>query len=221
MTLLVIDTSANLCAVCLWEGDAALSSITQDIGTGHAELLMGMMDDALMQAGRTYADLARIGVVIGPGSFTGVRVGVSTARGLALALDIPAVGVTTLDGLAAEARAIHPGKALLSVIDARREQFYSALFAAEGAILAEPAVLDAEATAARTLRGEVLLTGSGAAALGEHLPGATIVGQGATASIETYARLAAATPAGGDKPKPLYLRGADAKPQASIILPSR
>jgi tRNA threonylcarbamoyladenosine biosynthesis protein TsaB len=219
--LLAIDTSANLCAVCLWDGAGAVSSLTRDIGTGHAEQLMGMIDDAFGQAGRTYADLTRIGVVIGPGSFTGVRVGVSTARGLALALTIPAVGVTTLDGLAAEARESNHGQAVLSVIDARREQYYSALYDAKGARLAEPAVLDLDGTVARAGEGRLVLTGSGSAALAEQMPAAEIVGNAATASVETYARLAAAMPAGVEKPKPLYLRGADAKPQASFVLPGR
>jgi len=222
MTLLAIDTSANLCAVCVWEGDAALASITEDIGTGHAELLMGMIDDVLAKAGKTYADLFRIGVVIGPGSFTGVRVGVSTARGLALALNIPAIGVTTLEGLATEAHALHPGRPLLAVIDARREQLYSVLYDPAGALLAEPAVLDADETVARAGEdADLLLTGSGTAAITGRMPGRTIVAKTATASIETYARLAANKPAGTEKPKPLYLRGADAKPQASFVLPAR
>jgi tRNA threonylcarbamoyl adenosine modification protein YeaZ len=221
MTLLAIDTSANLCAACVWDGDAAIASITQDIGTGHAELLMGMINDVLRQAGKTYADLTRIGVVIGPGSFTGVRVGVSTARGLALALNIPAVGVTTLEGLSAEAQALHPGQPVLAVIDARREQLYSAMYDAAGRMIAEPAVLDAEATAARAGGTDLVLTGSGCTALSALLPNSEIAAQTATAAIETYARLAAAMPAGSDKPKPLYLRGADAKPQASFVLPGR
>ncbi|MBS9719203.1 tRNA (adenosine(37)-N6)-threonylcarbamoyltransferase complex dimerization subunit type 1 TsaB [Tianweitania sp. BSSL-BM11] len=221
MTLLAIDTSANLCAACVWEGDGALASVTQDIGTGHAELLMSMIQDVLRQAGKTYSDLSRIGVVIGPGSFTGVRVGVSTARGLALALNIPAVGVTTLEALAAEALALHPGRSVLAVIDARREQLYSALYDQAGVPLAEPAVLDAGATLARTGEGDFLLTGSGAATIAARMPGHSIVAERATASIETYARLAAAKPDGSEKPKPLYLRGADAKPQASFILPAR
>ena len=221
MTLLAIDTSANLCAVCVWKGDAALASITQDIGTGHAELLMGMIEDGLHQAGKTYADLSRIGVVIGPGSFTGVRVGVSTARGLALALTIPAVGVTTLEGLAREAQVFHPGRRVLAVIDARREQLYSALYDTDGRLIAEPAVLDAEATAAQAGGTDLVLTGSGSATLSALLPNSEIIAHTATASIETYARLAAAMPTGADKPKPLYLRGADAKPQASFVLPGR
>jgi len=221
MTLLAIDTSANLCAVCVWDSAAAIASITEDIGTGHAELLMGMIDDALAQAGKVYADLTRIGVVIGPGSFTGVRVGVSTARGLALALNIPAVGVTTLQGLAHEAQALHPGRPVLAVIDARREQLYSASYDATGSLIAEPAVLDAEATASRAGGTDLVLTGSGSTALSAFLPNSEILAHSATASIETYARIAATMPVGADKPKPLYLRGADAKPQASFVLPGR
>ncbi|MBP0440516.1 tRNA (adenosine(37)-N6)-threonylcarbamoyltransferase complex dimerization subunit type 1 TsaB [Tianweitania sediminis] len=218
--LLAIDTSANLCAVCVWEGNAALASITEDIGTGHAEHLMGMIDEVLAQAEATYGDLSRIGVVIGPGSFTGVRVGVSSARGLALALSIPAVGVTTLEALAAEARAAGAAHPTLAVIDARRDQFYSALYDEHGSELLRPAVLDIENTTSRLPAGDLVLTGSGASVFADRL-GHSGLGSGATASIDTYARLAAAKAVVAEKPKPLYLRGADAKPQASFVLPSR
>ncbi|HEV7416603.1 MAG TPA: tRNA (adenosine(37)-N6)-threonylcarbamoyltransferase complex dimerization subunit type 1 TsaB [Tianweitania sediminis] len=218
--LLAIDTSANLCAVCVWEGNAALASITEDIGTGHAEHLMGMIDEVLAQAEATYGDLSRIGVVIGPGSFTGVRVGVSSARGLALALSIPAVGVTTLEALAAEARAAGAAHPTLGVIDARRDQFYSALYDEHGSELLQPAVLDIENTISRLPAGDLVLTGSGSSVFADRL-GHSGLGTGATAFIDTYARLAAAKAVIAEKPKPLYLRGADAKPQASFVLPSR
>lgn len=216
--LLVIDTAANLCAACLWSDGRAVASVTRDIGTGHAEQLMAVIDETFAAAGATYADVTRLGAVVGPGSFTGVRVGVSTVRGLALALRVPAVGVTTLEGLASEARG--EGRAVLAVIDARREQYYSAFYGADGAQLAEPAVLDVQATITRVPAGDFVLAGSGAPAFAERL-GRQVVGTAASAGIETYARLAAAAPIPTAKPTPLYLRGADAKPQASFVLPGR
>jgi tRNA threonylcarbamoyladenosine biosynthesis protein TsaB len=223
--LLAIDTAANLCAACIWDDTAGkpLSAVTRDIGTGHAEQLMDVIAEALDGAGIAMASLTRLGVVVGPGSFTGVRVGVSTVRGLALGLKIPAIGVTTLEALAAEARSAHPDRPVLAVIDARRDQFYSALFAANGAQTAEPAVLDREATLARFKdpSAALVLTGSGAAVFTRALPEATVAGTAATAGIGTYAALAAAKPDEPAKPVPLYLRGADAKPQASFVLPSR
>src|SRR6185436_6170923 len=106
MKLLAIDTAANLCAACVFDGDAGreLGRASRDIGKGHAEVLMDVIGEALAGAGVTYADLGAIAVAVGPGSFTGIRVGVSAARGLALALKIPSVGVNALEALAFEAR---------------------------------------------------------------------------------------------------------------------
>ena len=86
MTLLAIDTSASLCAAAIFDGDRELSRSVLDLGKGHAEHLMAVIDRALKTAKLGYDALQAIAVAIGPGSFTGVRVGVSTARGLALAL---------------------------------------------------------------------------------------------------------------------------------------
>lgn len=224
MKLLAIDTAANLCAAALYDmaADKVLAQQTLDIGTGHAERLMDLIDSVLAEGGASYATLGKLAVSIGPGSFTGVRVGVSTARGLALALKLPLVGISTLEALAADARTEFPGKPVMSVIDARREQAYSALYDADGTCLAEPDVKDLDATAARLQSvSDVILTGSGAAMLAEHLgTSATNASQAASASIETYARIGAGR-AEGEKPAPLYLRGADAKKQASFILPGK
>src|SRR5690242_6358756 len=101
MILLAIDTAANLCAASVHDSaaDRELGREVLDIGKGHAERLMGVIGSALGQAGVGYRDLERIGVAVGPGSFTGVRVGVAASRGLALALGIAAVGVDTLEAI--------------------------------------------------------------------------------------------------------------------------
>ena len=101
MTILAIDTSASLCAAAVFDGELELGRSVIDIGKGHAEHLMGVIEAALAAANVTYAGMSRIVVAIGPGSFTGIRVGVSTARGLALALGVPAIGISNLDAVAA------------------------------------------------------------------------------------------------------------------------
>src|SRR6185312_10742192 len=136
MIVLAIDCAASLCAACVYDAVAKkeLGRNVLDLGKGHAEHLMAVIADALNASGVGYADLNAIAVSSGPGSFTGVRVGVSTARGLALALKIPAIGVTTLEALAGEAREKFPGRAVLVVLDGGREEVHAALYD-EAAIL--------------------------------------------------------------------------------------
>ena len=223
MILLAIDTAANLCAACVCDGAAGreLGREALDIGKGHAERLIGVIETALADAGKAYADLDRIGVAVGPGSFTGVRVGVATARGLALALGIPAVGVDTLEALAAEARAGLPDRAVLAAIDGRRGDLYCAVHAPEGAVLAAPATLSIAEAVALARRHDAAVAGSGADAVlaeaGERRPPDAGL-RGATADIAFYARLAVAKPLSDEKPRPLYLRGADARPQSGFAL---
>lgn len=222
MVLLALDTAANLCAACVHDTDAdrVLARRAADIGTGHAELLMDQIGDCLSEAGKAYRDLSRIAVSMGPGSFTGVRIGVAAARGLALALAIPALGVSTLEGLAAEARAAHPGRAALAVIDAGRGQVWAALYGPDGAAVAAPSLAGVEAVRALALEADAVLAGSAAALVGEGtaLP---VASQARTAAIETYARLGASRTPPFDRPKPLYLRAADARPQQGFALPRR
>lgn len=224
MTLLAIDTAANLCAACL--ADAATGEVlgaeVRDIGKGHAEQLMEVIAVALAHGGKDWKDLTRLAVTVGPGSFTGIRVGVAAARGLALALDLPLAGITTLEALAEQTRAVHPGHPVLAALDARRGEVYVQLFDASGAALDAPAAL-ALADAAGRVRDGMALCGSAAVLLAE-ASGATglVFGPGGAApDIATVAALAAARPATQDKPKPLYLRGADARPQEGFALPRR
>lgn len=221
MNLLAIDCAANLCAACVYDAGAAkeLGREVRDLGKGHAEHLMAVIEAALRAAGAGYRDLGAVAVSIGPGSFTGLRVGVSTARGLALALKIPAIGVTTLEGLAAEAEAAFPGRAALAVLDAGREEFYVALYGKALELTYGPAATSLSGATDIARGAAAVLAGTGASQIVKSAGGSFDVGPvAATADVATYARLASAKGA-GEKPKPLYLRGADAKPQAGFILP--
>ena len=206
MILLAIDTAATLCAASIHDtGRGELGREVRDLGKGHAEHLMEVIALALERAGVTYRDLGAVAVSVGPGSFTGVRVGVATARGLALALKVPAVGVSTLEALAAEARDGVPERAVLARIDAGRGQAYIASYSAAGAPVLMPAGVTLEE--AGRIAGEA---------------GDAVVVEGRTADIAVYARLAAERIASGTAiapPKPLYLRDADAKPQTAFALP--
>jgi tRNA threonylcarbamoyl adenosine modification protein YeaZ len=221
--LLTLDTSANLCAASVSDGAHELGRCVRDIGTGHAEQLMDVIGEALAAAGKDYRNLTGIAVAVGPGSFTGIRVGVSTARGLALALKVPSVGVGTLDAIAAEAQSAFPGRAVLAAIDARRDELYVAGYDAAGAEVVAPAVaILSDAVAMLARMDAPVLAGSAAAMLADAAGRPfEIASTSATADIATYARLAHAQGSSGERPKPLYLRTPDAKPQASFVLPRR
>jgi len=220
MKVLAIDCAASLCAACVYDAAAGLElgRSVLDLGKGHAEHLMAVIAEALRAGATEYAGLGAIAVSVGPGSFTGLRVGVSTARGLALALKVPAIGVTTLEALATEAAAAFPGRAVLAALDAGREEIHAALYDEMSVLTYGPAVTAlADAVALATERSSVL-AGTAAAQIAASTGRAFDIGpKTATADIATYARLAAAKGA-GERPKPLYLRGADAKPQAGFIL---
>jgi tRNA threonylcarbamoyl adenosine modification protein YeaZ len=220
MKLLAIDTASTLCAACVWDAGARreLGRCVEDIGKGHAERLMDVIAQALSAAGVTFADLGAIAVSVGPGSFTGIRVGVAAARGLALALKIPALGVTTLSAIADEARAIHADRRIIASIDARRDELYVEDHAPDGSLLFGPAIVNV-ADAEGLLQGlPPLLAGSGSDIIAAPDPSAERAGGGATADIAVYARLAAAGRVYNSPPRPLYLRGPDARPQDGFAL---
>ena len=224
MKLLAIDTAAELCAACVYDGNSAreLGRKVLDIGKGHAENLMGVIDEALADARTDYSDLEGIAVSVGPGSFTGVRIGVATARGLALALKIPGIGVTTLAAIALEARRAFPERPVLAVLDAKREELYMAAYGADGAVLVAPAIAHANEAARLANKRGLVLSGSGAEILRD-AAGAPleIAGRARTADIASYATLAATGGPPAERPRPLYLRGADARPQEGFALPRR
>ena len=221
MKLLAIDCAANLCAACVYDAgaDRELGRQVLDLGKGHAEHLMAVIETALKASNIGYQDLDAVAVSVGPGSFTGLRVGVSTARGLALALKIPAIGVTTLEALAAEAATSFPDRIVLAALDAGRDEIHAALYDRALVLTYGPAVTSLSEATAMALDAAAVLAGTAAPQIASATGRAFDIGPvAATADIATYARLGAAK-IPGEKPKPLYLRGADAKPQAGFILP--
>ena len=117
--ILGFDTSAAHCAAALVCGDTVLISTAEDMTRGQAERLMPLLETLLAETDHTFGDLTALGVGIGPGNFTGIRISVSAARGLALGLNIPAIGVSTFDAT----RFGHPGNTVTAV-KAPRAQAY-------------------------------------------------------------------------------------------------
>jgi tRNA threonylcarbamoyl adenosine modification protein YeaZ len=198
--ILAIDTSAAQCAVALLDGEAV--SMRAPMERGHAEALFPMIDAVLARAGAAYADLARIAVCTGPGSFTGLRVGVAAARGLALALGVPAIGVSRFEALAAEA-----GGPVAVCLAGGGSSVYLQLFEADGRQAGAPRLLGAGALAAAIPAGIRRFAGDGAPRIAGE---AGLLPEGLP-DPEVIARIAAAR-APGEPPRPLYLRGADAAP---------
>jgi tRNA threonylcarbamoyl adenosine modification protein YeaZ len=221
MIVLAIDCSATLCAACVFDAGAGreLGRSVLDLGKGHAEHLMAVIADALKQGGVEYSDLGAIAVSTGPGSFTGVRVGVSTARGLALALKIPAIGITTLEALAAQTQDKFPGRSVLVALDGGRGEIHAALYDRAMVLRYGPAVATLPEMVEMASGDAPVLAGTQAGKIADAVGASFDFGPtGATADIAVYARLAAVKGA-GDKPHPVYLRAADAKPQAGFVLP--
>jgi tRNA threonylcarbamoyladenosine biosynthesis protein TsaB len=223
MKLLALDTAANLCSVAILdvETGTVLAAISEDIGKGHAERLMAVIEQAMKKASVTITDIGKIAVSVGPGSFTGVRVGVSTARGFALALKCPAVGISTLQALAYDAAKLFPRKAVLSIIDARRDEHYAQFFGEDGSAESEPMVTTLPLVLEQLAKSGCphVLSGSSALLVNEKLDRPLdIAVTTASGSIEAFARLGASRPSEVEAPKPLYLRGLDVKPQQGFVL---
>ena len=126
MLLLAFETSAKAASVALFQGEKLLGESYQNTGLTHSQTLMVMAEDLLHQCGHTPQDVQAVAVAEGPGSFTGVRIGVAAAKGFAWGSDIPCYGVSTL-----EAMTLHLGAYqgyVCPVMDARRSQVYNALF---------------------------------------------------------------------------------------------
>ena len=216
MLLLAIDTAGVACSVAILdtETDEIVSSLSENLGRGHAERLMAMIDEVLAARQVELKQIGRIAVGIGPGSFTGIRVGVAAARGFALALNIPVVGVTMLSVLAEVAPARAADQKLTVVIDAKRVEVFCQSFDVSGEPFDDPHVLSVDDLKSMSHGADILFFGSGA-----HLIRAS---DEATVpdhySIEALARLGAKASPVSDKASPLYLRGPDAKPQVGFAV---
>ncbi len=230
MATLAFDTCLGALSVaCRWQarsGEWLVREEYEERETGHAEGLMPMIDRVLEGAGKTAGDIHRIAVTLGPGTFTGARIGVAAARGFALALTVPVVGMSSLAVMAA--RADHllgreaAGKRLAVVVDARRGHFYVQVFGGDGQRTSSaPSLLDAEGSRRAVGVGPAILVGSGAAEIAaQAAPGDGILAR--LPALQPHARflaLGAQRLAPLTTVEPLYLRPPDAKPQVGKSLP--
>lgn len=218
MIILALDTCLSACSVAVLDGERVLARRVEPMLRGHQERLAPLTAEAMAEAGLAFDQLQRVGVTVGPGSFTGLRVGLAFAKGLGAALGIPVVGIGVLEALAAPL-ADDPGT-VFSVLEAKRGQVYLQAFGG-GAPLMAPDGLAIETAAARLAElagsGPITLVGTGTAHLAEARLDARIM-EVDHADPVAVARLAAGKPA--VPPRPLYLRAPDAKLPGGRDLPA-
>jgi tRNA threonylcarbamoyl adenosine modification protein YeaZ len=183
---------------------------------GHAEALMPLIARVIESADVAFAALDRIAVTTGPGSFTGLRVGLSAARGIALAANKPAVGVTTLMAYAAPIVGENRESPVVSVIDARHDHVYFQVVSSDGSELIQPQVASVEEALAASRFGAPHLVGNAAKLLADRWPAnappPVAVDPQAAPDIAWVAWLAAAVSPETAPPRPYYLRAPDARP---------
>lgn len=217
MRVLVVDTALGLCSAGVFEvgADAAAGAVrplglrSEAMTKGHQERLAGMVRDAVAEAGG-FGGIERIGVTVGPGSFTGLRVGLAFAQGLGAALGRPVVGISTLDGLAAS---VEGGGVTAALIDARRGQVYARFWRdGEPQGPAEALAIEAARERVAALGADLRLVGSGAALVAGDETAVDLAGP----APEALARLTAAADPAVGPPRPLYLRAPDATPPSRL-----
>lgn len=189
-TLLAIDTAAPRLQLAL-RHDGATDVSIDELSQGHAELVFPRLGALLARNGIGYADLERIAVTTGPGSFTGLRIGLSAARGLGLALGIPVLGIPSLLAISLSAP---PGRPAAVLLDARRDQAYFQRFAGPGQSCGRPRLLPMAKARARIEAGVSLI-------------------EDAFVDIARLATFAAPLDPALFPPEAAYMRDADAKPQ--------
>lgn len=216
MRILAIDTATAACSAALMDGDTILARRFVPMARGHAEALLPMVETVMAEAGAAYGDLDLIATTVGPGTFTGLRVGLAAARGLAVAGGLPVIGVTTLEALAhGVAPDLRRGRSVVAALDARRGEVYVQAFDEDLEPLAPPAALPPRA--ADLPAGPVAIAGSGAALVMDALkrrgadvvvddallPDAAVVAALASRRFDPAVAVA--------PPEPLYLRGSGAR----------
>src|ERR1700676_83506 len=227
MRVLAIDTALGACSAAVLDTayGGILASESLAMTRGHAEALMPLLATVMKASGMAFGDLDRVVVTTGPGSFTGLRVGISAARGIGVATGLPVVGVSTLSAYAAPYLAGAETVPVVAAIDARHQHVYLQAFGADGRTLIAPrlaALSDAVRAASNTAS---CIVGSAAQAvaggLSQSAPAPVTIDARDAPDIDWVAQIGAVAPETSVPPKPQYLRAPDAQPQNASQLPRR
>jgi tRNA threonylcarbamoyl adenosine modification protein YeaZ len=217
MRVLAIDTALAACAAAVLDTDhGIIASESLPMVRGHAEALIPLIARVMKQSDMTFRDLARIAVTTGPGSFTGVRVGLAAARGFGVATGLPVVGVSTLSVYAAP---------VVAAIDARHDHVFLQVFGPGGQTRLSPRLARLSEAIRVASDAPACLVGSAARAVADGLatnaaPPRAVDPREAP-DIVWVAQIGAVTPQAQSAPNPQYLRAPDAQPQNAAQLPRR
>ena len=223
MLVLAIDTALDACAAGVLDTKAMrlIAGESLPMKRGHAEALMPLIARVMKAAGIAFAALDRIAATTGPGSFTGLRVGLSAARGMALAANKPAVGVTTLRAYTAPIVSENGQHPVISAIDARHDHVYFQAVSGNGSTLIQPCVAPVEEALAASRFGAPYLVGNAAKLLADRWPAHALppvaVDPQPAPDIAWVAWLGAAVSPNTAPARPYYLRAPDAKPAGDLL----
>ena len=224
MLILAIDTALDACSAGVLDTRASklVAQESLPMKRGHAEALMPLIARVIKDAGIAFTALDRIAVTTGPGSFTGLRVGLSAARGIALAAGKPVVGVTTLTAYAAPVVSVNAARPVIAAIDARHDHVYVQVVAGDGSPLMPPRVAAIEEVFAARQFGVPHLVGNAARILADRWPKEAPTPFQVDAlpapDITWIAWLGAAVNPETAPARPYYLRAPDAKPAKNMLL---
>ncbi len=227
MRVLAIDTALEACSAAVLDTERAaiVAHESLTMARGHAEALMPLVKRVMEQAALVFSDIDRIAVTTGPGSFTGLRVGLAAARGLGLAAARPVVGLTTLAAFAAPLIAADDSLPVVATVDARHEHVYLQVFGPRGRTIVPPRIASLREALRVSATGAPRIVGTAANILAAAWPGGerapSAVEQLGAPDIDWVARLGAAADEATTPPKPLYLRAPAAQPQDASQLARR
>lgn len=223
MLILAIDTALDACAAGVLDTDAGrlIAQESQAMKRGHAEALMPLIARVMRASGVAFTSLDRIAATTGPGSFTGLRVGLSAARGIGLAAGRPVVGLTTLTAYAAPVVAQNAAQPVISAIDARHDHVYFQVVSGDGSSLVRPRVAPIEEALEAAQFGAPHLVGNAAQILSQRWPTDAPppfrVDSQPAPDIAWVAWLGAAVSPDSAPARPYYLRAPDAKPSQDAL----
>jgi len=228
MRILAIDTALGACSACVLDTadmvkPLAIEQLAMD--RGHAEALMPLVERVMKDVEGGFGSLSRVAVTVGPGSYTGLRVGVSAARAIAFAAGIPAVGVTTVAACAAPLIGRESGRVIAAALDARHGQVWFQALTGEGKPLVSLRQVSYRDAARAIGAGPVSLVGSSALAVANEAWAigldALVIDDAKAPDIAWVARLGFIADPETAPPRPLYLKAPETTPQDKARLPRR